>query len=433
MAPFASLVMLLGTGCGVLGGGSPIRGEPEVPWVTDPKIDVDVNGDGLADLVMAGVDGIVSDCPINTGCRAQMRVWYGNEDFLFEPNGQDVEIDDVFGIIVAAGDINGDGYTDVFGTRGHATQGPDEGLMLGGPDGLTGELVSETTVAWSAGDVNCDGYSDFSYGVGIVWGGTDPAANLADAVAQSEPGWTAFPGGAGATPVPRPVGDVNGDGCSDLVWQGELIWGGPSGMTPSGIFPAMAGVAAWGPIDVNGDGIDDIFADGLWLGSASGVLTQSYPSEPYWGTGDLRDITGDGMADQLYATNELRVLNGSGTLFSYEDAAASFEYGIHRGGHELFNDDSQDPWFTQTADDSVLEHLVASGTVSDRSYELYWGRNHGSVGDFDGDGYRDYLIRSFNYAFLYRGGDRLDRRDNAADGIVLSSTGYAGVAGVIND
>ena len=433
VATLAIAALVLGCGCGLLGGGSgpPMSGPPDVPWVTDPMIDVDVNGDGLADVVMAGVNGYVSDCPINTGCVAHMRIWYGNAEFAYDSATPDVDVEGVFGTIGPVGDINGDGYTDIWGTRGHATAGPSaSALMLGGPGAFTGEFVYDGPLApnWAAGDVNCDGYSDFNFGSGILYGGEDPAANIADAIAYASPGYEAFPGGTGVTWLPRPVGDVNGDGCSDVIFSGELIWGGPDGMTPSGHYVAMDAAAYPGPFDINGDGLDDVVADGVWLGDASQTLVQNYTIYPP-GETDVRDITGDGVADSLSAHNTLR---WPATVPDRDLHPDTFNYQVYRGGPESFPIDGMEvePWLYTGGDEWVWENLLSTNEVTQFTWQIYWGGQQGSIGDFDGDGYRDYVIKAANIAFLYRGGDRLDRRDHNADGYVLNPTQNAGVAGI---
>src|SRR5262249_19327079 len=139
-----------------------------------------------------------------------------------------------FGMSVAsAGDVNGDGYADIIIGAPEATHGQGaEGqayLYYGSAGGI------QTTPAWvtqpdqgaaqygysvaSAGDVNGDGYSDVV--VGAPGEGTGGKAFVYCGSATglaTTPSWTGDPSQAGAgygTSVST-AGDVNGDGFSDV-------------------------------------------------------------------------------------------------------------------------------------------------------------------------------------------------------------------------
>jgi hypothetical protein len=201
---------------------------------------------------------------------------------------------DYFGNSVAtAGDVNGDGYSDVVvGAWGHTSSTGKAYLYLGGASGLAASAswtaVGEATIDYfgnsvaTAGDVNGDGYADVVVGAYGNTGDTGKAylyLGGASGLAAS-PSWTAVGeavndwfGNSVAT-----AGDVNGDGYADLVvgaygnddngslaGKAYLYLGGASGLAASPSWTTVGeatsdflgySVATAG--DVNGDGYSDV-------------------------------------------------------------------------------------------------------------------------------------------------------------------------------
>jgi hypothetical protein len=245
----------------------------------------DVNGDGYADLIVGDPLG---------GIGGQAMVFLGSASGLaatpaWTQNGASMNS---FGASVAsAGDINADGFADVVvGVPNYFTSNGAAYVYLGGAAGLA------TTAAWmqigpassfygqvvaGAGDVNGDGYSDVV--IGVPWGGgpTQPgaanvylgsAAGLGVAIAWTQSGTAtaAYFGGSVAS-----AGDVNGDGYGDLVVgaQGAFLGSPGSAYTYLGSSTGLASIAVWshnapgatrygiavaGAGDVDGDGFGDI-------------------------------------------------------------------------------------------------------------------------------------------------------------------------------
>jgi FG-GAP repeat len=269
----------------------------------------DVNGDGYDDVVMAaqGYGNYTGRVYLYTGGPNGLS---GTHLSIVSGEGSA----DSFGeSLAAAGDVNGDGYGDIIiGAIGYGDFMGRAYLYAGGPTGLstgpmwiaTGESADSSfgrSVA-GAGDVNGDGYSDVIIGApdynnstGRVYfyaggpGGlrADPMIILTGEKPQDDFGWAL----AGA-------GDINGDRYDDVIVGAHrfnnltgrtyLYLGGPHGLSataaltltgeePNNFFGhSVAGVG-----DVNADGYDDFLVgaygyDGsrgrvyLYLGKADG-------------------------------------------------------------------------------------------------------------------------------------------------------------------
>lgn len=257
----------------------------------------DVNGDGFADFIIGspgqptthgevrvyyGCGAASSSCP-TSGVRATPWSSTGPQNSA------------AFGFSVgAAGDVNGDGFSDiVVGAPGWSTGSTDGRavLYLGTYSGLS------STPAWTvmgssteqslgitvagAGDVNGDGYSDVIIGtsgsqneaVALVYLGS--AAGL-----SSKPDWRTQGSRPNARHLPAAAGagDVNGDGYSDVIvgapdydfgtteeGQVKIYLGSSTGLSSdpawgyaSGTLYANLGTSVAAAGDVNGDGFGDV-------------------------------------------------------------------------------------------------------------------------------------------------------------------------------
>lgn len=252
-----------------------------------------------------------------------------------------------------AGDVNGDGYSDIIvGALGYTNGESGEGrayVYHGGPHGLirspawmaesdqVGALFGSSVAG--AGDVNGDGFADVivgarSYGdrnegaafvyLGSATGLSEDAAWMA----KSERTFAMF-GNSVST-----AGDVNGDGFSDVIigapFEGRayLYLGSNTGL--DGI-PSWSGTIeqnnsnfGWsvsGAGDINGDGYDDVVVGAVgfdgefsnegrafaYLGSPSGLeLTYTWSagadqsSAGYgWSVANAGDVNNDGYSDVI--------------------------------------------------------------------------------------------------------------------------------------
>ena len=197
----------------------------------------DVNGDGYSDVIVG------AEC--YNGCRGRAFVFHGSSTGLTAGSadwmGESEQVGARFGYSVGtAGDVNGDGYSDVIvGARFYDNGETDEGgafVYHGGPTGLTtgsADWTAESDQAdaefgvsvGAAGDVNGDGYSDVIVGAWLLdngetdegrafvydGGSTGLTTGSADWTAESDQANAWFGYSVGT------AGDVNGDGYSDVI------------------------------------------------------------------------------------------------------------------------------------------------------------------------------------------------------------------------
>ena len=260
----------------------------------------DVNGDGFADVVVGSPNTTTLTPPGFTPHPGAGRssLCYGSRSGLGAPSWFFAETQDNAheGVCVAsAGDVNGDGYSDVItGAGSWDSTATDQGrahVFLGGPGGLAttpqAELVG-SGASWffgnavaGIGDFDGDGYGDVAIGAyGANGTGKVFLYKGGPSGVSAGPGFSATgpsANGAFAAAV-APAGDVNGDGYSDLV-VGEVFGDGPGGpdcghvyvylggpgasSTPYATFEGTGnydnlGASVAGGGDLNGDGFPDV-------------------------------------------------------------------------------------------------------------------------------------------------------------------------------
>jgi hypothetical protein len=323
----------------------------------------DVNGDGYGDIIVSayGYD--------DNGLQDQGAVflYLGTAHGLSATPAAKLESNQAgaaFGRSVAsAGDVNGDGYADVIiGAHLYSDGESEEGaafLYLGSASGLSTTpaaiLEGKQAGAWfgysvaSAGDVNGDGYGDVIVGAFKYDdnGLQDQGAALV---------YLGSPTGISTTPVTilechqanasfgisvANVGDVNGDGYSDVM-VGAIHYN--NGHTEEGA----------------------VF---LYAGSASGLSTtpvwQQSAGQDYAFMGtriSSGDLNGDGYSDVVVGAFLYdNTLSDEGAVFVY--------YG------------------SPTGLPAAPDVLLAGGQVG-----AWFGYGVSIVGDINGDGYRDLVV-----------------------------------------
>ncbi|HTO05441.1 MAG TPA: hypothetical protein VMR86_00140 [Myxococcota bacterium] len=256
--------------------------------------------------------------------------------------------------VASAGDVNGDGYSDVIvgapGSGGTGAAGIFRGrasgiasASLSGASTVISGVSANSQFGWSVagtGDMNADGFDDLaigapfsstpgaSFGYVFAGGASMPASLTAGNAALSFPGLALGVNVFGISAAG--AGDLNGDGYADVLFGSATTSGtgsvlavfGASVLGPSlrwfnlvetgtndsfGFSVASAG-------DVNGDGLSDVLVGAPQLGSASPASLTLY----YGGAGTGRSV----LARQLRGDGSLVPIGPLGDAFDANGFAA---------------------------------------------------------------------------------------------------------------
>ncbi len=381
----------------------------------------DVNGDGFSDVIV--------------GARNRAFVYHGSTSGLSSVPAWTAEIDQAssyFDSTVAssAGDVNGDGYSDVIvGARYYNNGQKDEGRAFvyhGSANGLS------TTPNWSAesnqddahfgysvstaGDVNGDGFGDVIVGAPyysngqsyegaafVYFGSTSGLSNNYAWSAEGDQFNARFSFSVST------AGDVNGDGYSDAIIgapkydkgrHGEgcafVYFGSATGLSDSPAWSAGGrlkddwfGSSVSTAGDVNGDGFDDAIVGAVFSGSQSG--SQTGCAFVYYGSASgLNDdpawSAGEGQSGSLFGTSvstagdvnrdgfEDVIVGATGYDRPYKNGAAFTYYGSASGLSNAY------AWSAE----GQHEDDFLGGSVS-------------TAGDVNGDGLSDVIVGASGY------------------------------------
>jgi hypothetical protein len=257
------------------GGPSGLPGvtseQPPMPYDNSVLGVGDINGDGYGDVVVGGGNSSTS-IAVLLGSSSGLSTTYTTISSI---------TGDSFSASAALVDVNSDGYADL--VIGDPNYGSDVGqlyLYKGSAAGLSttpvvinnpvGGVILFGDEVSVAGDVNGDGYPDVYVGVGaggvcsgncqqafVLYGSSSGLGGHTVIPAPSGGGWF---GSSGCT-----AGDVNADGYSDLI-VGDGYWndapnhvflGGPTGVSTTSATTLAQGLAS-GVGDTNGDGLGDV-------------------------------------------------------------------------------------------------------------------------------------------------------------------------------
>lgn len=331
--------------------------------------------------------------------------------------------------LACAGDINGDGYSDVIigASQWSVSPGFDQGAAFiyhGGPNALGAAFnpapvltlfgtptVNDNNFGWSvacAGDVNGDGYSDVAIGayrdqIGVqtgegvvrVFHGSAAGLSTTAAIALESNQNNAWMGRWVST-----AGDVNGDGYGDLLvgipyfanpesqeGQVRLYFGSAAGITTPAIFNyelntpgAFLGECVSTAGDLNGDGFSDFVVGAFKYGFGGGAAVYM------GGTYSMRlaaTTTGTGGAagaSMGAAVGNAGDVNGDG----YADALVGIPDASNgQAGEGLVEFRTGGPTGLPVAPTSTLEANIGGAR---------FGASVCTTGDVNGDGYADVIV-----------------------------------------
>jgi len=235
----------------------------------------DVNGDGFADLAVAALDNVRvftgSALGLSTSAASTLVGDQAGSSFGSAlASAGDVNGDGYGDLIVGAPAYDA-GQTDE--GRAFAYHGSSSGLATSAAWTIESNTASGGLGASvsTAGDINADGYSDVLVGSRTATTGTFAAYLGSSSGVSTTANWTNALGTTGAGIVVSTSGDVNGDGYSDIAIGlpvfGGTYWyqGSSSGVVtvPFTSLTAPGGTSAFGTAvahvgDVNGDGFSDL-------------------------------------------------------------------------------------------------------------------------------------------------------------------------------
>ncbi len=247
----------------------------------DSSLFLDLNGDGRADSLRFGADGLYVGLATSTGMNTPNR-WINAFG-----TGQGYADQTVTPILIQ--DVNGDGYPDAVGfasdgvyvaksNGGSAFNAATRWVTAFGSGATAGNWTNQTTHPRMLADVNGDGFADI---VGFKDDGVYVSLNTGASFASptlwlASFGTATSPAYASSTNYPRYALDMNGDGRADLI-----------GFSPYGVYVALS----------NGTGFDGAtpwLTNSVWAGESQDATQRT-----------LADINGDGLPDIVVFRNDV--------------------------------------------------------------------------------------------------------------------------------
>jgi hypothetical protein len=340
--------------------------------------------------------------------------------------------------ISSAGDVNGDGFDDIIvGAQAYSSSTGRAYIYYGGnpmntiPDVvMTGEATNSSfgISVSSAGDLNGDGYSDvivgasqynFYRGRAYVYFGGPVMNNTVDIVLTGESITDQFGYSVSA------AGDVNGDGYADIIvgaygrssflGKAYIFFGGlsmddfPDVSFNGEISGSSFGVSVSTAGDVNADGFSDVII------GASGIASSSGRAYIFFGGTVMDDVVdvfmnGEAVSNSFgESVSDAGDVNGDG----YSDVIVGAQYNSSSTGKAYI-------FFGSSYMDDLPDV-----TMSGESTSSLFGCSVSTAGDVNGDGYSDVIIgargaASLGKVYTYFGGAAMN---GAADFVMTGEAG----------
>jgi hypothetical protein len=448
----------------------------------------DLNGDGYSDIAIGAYlydKGSSNEGVVMIHLGSQNGIGIAPSQIL-----ESDQTEAQFGISVAcAGDVNGDGYADLIAgaryyDKGHVNEGAAfiyQGSSVGLNPIPASVIESNQGDAWmgsavaSAGDVNGDGYSDVlvgSYafdhgqkdeGSVFVWYGTTIGTNTYGQELNGYEDYCSF-GQSVAN-----AGDVNGDGFSDIIIGASgfdsgqpnsgaayIYYGAQQGINANTVTKIehiagshLLGYSVAGAGDVNGDGYDDVIIGDMsyfvawdpqkgsiegaalvYYGSPQGINQNTFSvikndqtaSSFGWAVSSAGDVNGDGFDDVLVGDPNYDKQYDDGAVFVYHgsaqginttaaitlegnQAAAELGFSLAPAGDingDGFDDIVVGAAFYSNSQDAEGAAFVFHGSITgindtatileNNVSEAWMGYSVSGAGDLNGDGFSDIVI-----------------------------------------
>ncbi len=413
----------------------------------------DVNGDGYSDIAI-GVPYYDVGGLTNAG---QVYLYLGSAsgisavpDWNYAGGGAWWETGHV---VATAGDVNGDGYSDLaIGIPSYAAQiGPDLiamgalAVFYGSSSGLPSQPDWDRTnpleennsgfgfAVASAGDVNGDGYSDLLFSepffddsgsggnppepdTGIVYLRYGSDTGLADGSEWYFYGWEWGDGQSGYALAT--AGDINGDGYSDFI-IGQPYYSSPDHSDCGKAVVFLGGSSGPQETHYQVTGTQDDEHLGMALSTAGDVNGDGY-SDIILGIPDYTTTTsGEGVAYLYYGGSTFDTTADWFAFGETEDGnfGASVSFAGDTNGDGYADVLIGEPGFTdtQTGEGRALMWLgsatgPALGTAPNANWKTvsstagaHYGASVATAGDVNGDGWADVLVGAPDYSYSYTG------------------------------
>lgn len=383
-----------------------------------------VGGETYNLYTATGSDAVLVDQAITVSVSSSLSVDSLDGTNGFIVNNDNAAFEGVAYQNASLGDLNGDGFADLLISGPHSDGNtftadllPGGGasfpaaINIGNISALGGVEITGLPVLHAfpqlhgAGDFNGDGLDDIMVG-SLTLGEADfilGSANLSNATALSFK--ITDSAGIFFSASDSPLGDFNGDGYDDVILSSKyedsdfVVFGqggstnistsslnGSNGFAITGAANTYAGYSVSGVGDINGDGYDD--AVSLSKTTASIVFGHSGASPASLSTASLNGTNGFNVTGLSFGSvHSLGDINGDG----YDDfAVVTSGSGYVVFGHSGAFGASFD---VGTISGAIGFKLASTTSINDVE----------AAGDFNGDGYSDFLVLDQHSAYVVYG------------------------------